>query len=279
VALLHHRRDPLPRLLLEPSLPRRLGGLELGDLVADRGEHALALAQLALDRAAPRRPVRDLSLLRRARLLQLGLALLHGPLERLHLAEDARVLRGDSVDRVEAVQEVVERLGAEQHLDRGGVVAVDVERDEPLREMPLRPLEARLRELQMARVLLQVVLDLRQPDVREVEALDRVRELRVDLADLVEHALGLRALLRDRRVGGGRMGGGQAHRCEHCREQGEDYRRLVLSRANTRLPTYAAARSSAAPRLWGPVRHKHGTLAAESDDRNPQQSQKWRVRT
>ena len=109
-----------------------LGGLEAGDLVLDRREQAAALGELALDRLraglrgrrrpapAPPSPASAAPCVPDLRA------------EALHLAQDARVLGGDPLDGVEPVEEVVDRLGAEQHLERRPSLASDVQRDEPL---------------------------------------------------------------------------------------------------------------------------------------------------
>ena len=219
-------------LRCEPLLAQPLGGLEARDLILDRGEQALALRELALDRAALRRPVgddRDLGLLRA---LEAALPLDHLRPEALDLAEHACVLGGDAIDRVDPVEEVVDRLGAEDDLDRAPVAAVLVQRDEALGEVHLRPLEARPRDRQVLRVRLQVGLDPVELDVREVVRLDRVRELPVDLLDLGEDALRLRALRGDGRIGGGGSHGRQRDGHEKCRQQREDQRRLSGARAD-----------------------------------------------
>ena len=69
-------------------------------------------------------------------------------------------------------------------------------------------LEAASREHEVPRVRRQLGVDPPELDVREVVALDRLLELRVDQVDLLEHVLGLRLLRLDlRRVGGGAADG------------------------------------------------------------------------
>jgi hypothetical protein len=179
-----------------------------------------------------RRLVRNDLHLRLLRALESALPLDHLRAEALHLAQHACVLLGHTIDGVEAVQQVVDRLGAEDDLDRAPVAAVLVERDEALGEMRLGCLEARARDRQVARVRLELALDPVELHVREVVGLDRVRELAVDLLDLRQHALRFRTLARDRRIGGGRLHGRQGNGHENGREKREDRRRLARARAD-----------------------------------------------
>ena len=124
--------------------------------------------------------------------------------EALHLAEHARVLGGDAVDGVEAVEEVVDRLGAEQDLERARVAASDVQRDEPLGEMASgRSSGWRARSPGGARSSAARPRSGRASRSRGCSASIACAELRVDLLDLREDALRLGLLRRDARVGGG----------------------------------------------------------------------------
>ena len=234
VALALHRcrGEPRPGLRLEPLLTEPLGGLEAGDLTLDRREQPLALGELPLDRPPLVGLVGDDLGLRRASAVETNLPLLDLAAEVLHLTQDARVLVRHPFDRVHPVEQVVERFRAEQHLESVPLAAVDVERDEPCRKVGLSTAQARLRDSQMARVRLQVGVDLVELDVGEVVRLDRMRELPVDRLDLFEHVLGLRLLRLDVRVSRGVLDRGQGNGHENRRQEREDRRRLALGRAD-----------------------------------------------
>ena len=161
-----------------------------------------------------------------------------------------------------------------------GAAAVDVQRHEPLRERRLRTLQAPARDAEVTRVRDHVRLDPLEPEVRQVVRLDRVRELRVDLPDLVQDVLGLSPLLADGGVGGRRLDGARADCCENHRQQRQDRRRLSQSRTDQRLPApIATVRASRGTHRGGPVGHKRRTLATRTDACKPQQSRKcpsWR---
>ena len=212
-------------------LPPALRGLEARDLILDRGEEPLALGQLALDRAALLGPLGDDVLLRSPGALQPDPPLHDLLAEALHLAEHATVLRRHALDRVEAVEQVVDRLGGQHDLERALLVPADVERDEPLGQVRLTVLEALLRDLQVSGVGLELAPDLVELDVREVVGLDRVRQLRVDLLDLGEDARGLGPFGADARVCGRGVHAGQGCRHESRRENCEKRRRLLPARA------------------------------------------------
>ena len=132
LGLQRHSRQPRPRLRGGALLAEALGGLEARDLILDRGEQPVTFGKLALDRLPLGRAIGDdLHLLRLCPLQprppkpDLGT-------EALHLAEDARVLSGYPLDGVEPVHEVVDRPGSEEHVERGALVAADVQRDEAL---------------------------------------------------------------------------------------------------------------------------------------------------
>ena len=65
---------------------------------------------------------------------QLGLALLDLGPEDPHLVDDARVLFGHAVDRIDAVEQVVEARRAEKNLERA-LLTRRVEGDEPRGEV------------------------------------------------------------------------------------------------------------------------------------------------
>src|SRR5687768_15527565 len=83
----------------------------------------------------------------------------------------------------------------------------------------------------MPRVRFQVGIDPVELHVGEVVGLDRVRELRVDLLDLVENVLRLSPLRVDARISGGRVDGRQSDGHGNGRQEREDRRRLSLARA------------------------------------------------
>ena len=100
------------------------------------------------------------------------------------------------------------------------------------------------------------MLDVRELDRREVVGLDRPLEARVELLDLVEHALRLGAL-RSNRV----SGCGNSSRREQCCDRDDQCRRLSSGRAR------GGRFARQAPSCEGPVRHKHGTLTTQPDGR------------
>ena len=161
-------------------LPARLLGLQLLDLALDPGEHLLALGELALDRLLLARALgHDLGL-PLARRLQPLAALLDLLAELPDVPEHLRVLVADALHHVETAEQVVEVLRAEEDLDRAAAVAVDVQRAQPLRDVRLSGVEALLRDHEMARVRVQVGVDLVELDVRVVVRLDRLLELESD---------------------------------------------------------------------------------------------------
>ena len=76
----------------------------------------LSLGQACLDLALRGSPLGDDLLLSRAGLLQLLATDRHLGTEPLDLLQDLRVLLGDAVDRVQAVDEILEARAAEEHL-------------------------------------------------------------------------------------------------------------------------------------------------------------------
>ena len=130
--------------------------------------------------------------------LQLRAALLDLLAELLHVSEHLCVLVADALHHVEPPEQVVEVLRAENDLDGTAAVAVDVERPQPLCDVRLGGTEALLGDHEMARVRVEIGVDLGELLVREVVRLDRLLELRVRLLDLREHRLCLCPLRLDR---------------------------------------------------------------------------------
>jgi hypothetical protein len=126
----------------------------------------------------------------------------------------ARVLLGDPVRGLEALEQVVEALGAEQHGDRGVVAVRGVELDDTLREPGLGDSVVRTGDAEVPLVALDVALNPVELDIGEVVGLDHVREVGVDLLHLGEDVLRLAAL----RVQPGGIGG----RSARCREGGDE---------------------------------------------------------
>ena len=148
-------RPARPRLRGELRLAAGLLGLELRDLALDRASMRCCSAICPSIALLLRSPARRRSAPARRAPAQLRPALLDLRAEPLDVAEDLRVLVADALDHVEAPEEVVEALGAEDDLDRAAAVAVDVERAEPLGDVPLRDAEALLRDDEMLRVRLR----------------------------------------------------------------------------------------------------------------------------
>ena len=145
-----------PRLLGERSLPPLLLGAHLRDLVLDGREQAVLLRDrdsidcfCAACSATTSRLVGARLLEVRAPRLDLLAVLLDRP-------EDLRVLAGDALDRVEPRDDVVEARRAEEHLERGVALAVDVQVAEPLLDALLRDDEALPRGDEVLRVRREV---------------------------------------------------------------------------------------------------------------------------
>ena len=247
LGLQRRSRKPGTRLSGEPRLPKALGGLEAGDLVLDRGEQAVAFGELALDRLPLGRAIGDDLHLLRLRPLEPHPSLPDLCTEALHLAQDARVLRGDPLHGVEPVHQVVDRPGSEQHVDRRALAAAHVQRDESLGQVGLGVLQALARDHQVVSVRRQLSLDPVELQAREVVRLDRLLELAVDLLDLREHVLRLGAFRLDR-VGRGCFYACQGDGHQNRRENSKERRRLPPARANCAT---SSARTRQTPR-WGP---------------------------
>jgi hypothetical protein len=201
-------------LLRERALAAALLRLDLRDLAADGRQHRLALGEPSFDVRPLRRLRGDDLCLRTPCLCELRRTPLDGVASGDHPVQRARVLLRDPVCSLEALEQVVEALGAEQH-GNGGVVAVrGVELDDALRKPGLGDAVVRTGDAEVPLVALDVALDPVELDVGEVVGLDHVREVGVDLLHLGEDVLRLGAL----RVQLGRVGGGSA--C--CREGGDE---------------------------------------------------------
>jgi hypothetical protein len=189
----------------EPRLARLLFRLEPGDLALDRLDEALALGEPGLDLLLGGGPLGDHLLLPGLGLLQERRANRDVVLELLDLADHLRVLRGDAVDRLDAVQELGQAVRPEQNRERRVVLRLLVHRPDPVAEAALRNHEVVLRDREVPRVQRTLGLDPRQIFRRAVVRLHGPLQLRVEGLDLVEHALGLGPLGRDlRRLTGGR---------------------------------------------------------------------------
>ncbi len=229
-------------LLLEAPLALPLLGLELGDLILDRRVERLPLDELALDPLALLGALRDDLRLLRSRLRELALAHAHlgpGPADLLH---DADVLLGDALGRVEPVDELVEAGRPEDHLERR-LLALGVERHQALGEVTLGEPVGPAGDGEVPLVLLDVGLDLVEPQRRGVVGLDRELEVPVDLGDLRQHALGLGLGSPDlgrggHGRGGRREGGHGCHRDhrEHPPRMATDDRPLPAAEKSLRMP-------------------------------------------
>ena len=135
----------------------------------------------------------------------------HLAAESLHLAEHLRVLARDAIDRVEAVDQILEARRAEEELERRGRLAADVEVAQPAGEAILRDAEVRPRDLHLPPVHAELRLDLAELHVRGVVRLDGLLELRVERLDLLEHLPRLGLLRVDPRVGERGNGGKQSY--------------------------------------------------------------------
>ena len=98
--------------------------------------------------------------------------------------------------------------------------------------MRLRVLQAGARDREVSRVRLQLPVDAVELDVREVVLLYCVLELPVDLVDLLQDALRLRALLVDVRIGRRGSHGRQGRDDQKCRSQSDERRCLSRLRPN-----------------------------------------------
>ena len=90
-------------------------------------------------------------------------------------------------------------------------VYMSTSRDESCRCAVLRLF---LRDPEVVGVGREVVLDVRELDVREVVSLDRTLQARIELLDLRHHALRLRSLRGDRVCGSGPRSGRRERGCE-----------------------------------------------------------------
>ena len=116
--------------------------------------------------------------------------------EPLHLLQHLCVLLGDTIDRVEPVDHVLEARAAQEDLERGRRVA-HVQVAQPARESALGNLEVPAGDAHLAVVRPQVGLDRVKLDRGGVVRLDRLPELRVERLDVREHPLSLGPLVFD----------------------------------------------------------------------------------
>jgi hypothetical protein len=208
-------------------LPRALLLLKVRDLATDRVQQRAPLTELALDGLPRGRTLGDDAFLLGMRMLELALPPLHLGAEVPDLPEHERVLGGDAVGGIHAAEQVVEARRAQEHRERRVLAVGGVELDEASGELLLRMAEASLGHRQAVGVRRQIVLDVRELDVRKVVGLHGALEARIELLNLAEHALRLRLLRRDRRVGKCRNGRRREDRCRR-----DDYcRRLSSGRA------------------------------------------------
>jgi len=247
-------------LPLELRLTSLLCGLHPCDLVLDRSGEPLALGELTLDRALLRGALGDDLGLPRAIGTELNPALAYLVAELPDVVQHLRVLPADALGHVETVEQVVEALRAEDHLDGAARVTVDVERTQPFRDVHLRCAEARPRDPEMPAVRLQVGVDLRELDVREVVRLRRMPEARVEGTDLRQHRLRLLALRRNGGVGRRRACGEQEEDAESRERRNDDRGRSPCEER------HAPSRSPVdRPADGGVTGHKSGSLAAPHD--------------
>ena len=153
--------EPRARLPLQLCLPARLRGLHARDLVLDRRRRAAAARRADPRSSASGRALGDHLGLPHAVGAELHATALRTSLRnRRDVLQHLRVLPADALGHVEPVEQVVEALRAEDHLDRAAGVAVDVEGAQPLRDVSLCGDEARARDHEMPTVGLQVGVDL-----------------------------------------------------------------------------------------------------------------------
>ena len=124
------------------------------------------LGESALDRPLLADTLRDDPGLSDTGAPQLRPPLLHFLAELLHVPEHPRILVADALHHVEASEQIVEILRSEDDLDRAAPVTVDVERLQSFRNVHLRDTEAFLRNDEMARVRVEIGVDLPELHVR-----------------------------------------------------------------------------------------------------------------
>ena len=130
----------------------------------------------------------------------------HRFLEADHLVHHGDVLRRHRLHGLDAVDEIVDALRAENHRERRLVVARRVDRDEPLHQRLLRLTEVRARDVQRNLVDLQVVLDLAQLPRRRLVRFRARWRLASSCGICASDLLRLRLLRADRGVAGCRAG-------------------------------------------------------------------------
>jgi hypothetical protein len=120
--------------------------------------------------------------------------------EARHVAEQGRSLIRHAADAVDAREQVAEARRAEQDLDRRGARARGVDANRLQREIRLRLLQVAPRDAELELPARKVALDAVQLDVREIPALDRRADLRVERVYLRDDLPSLRLLRGDARI-------------------------------------------------------------------------------
>ena len=146
-----------------------------------------------------------------ALVLQLARMAQNVPLERDHLPDHLLVEAREAVDVVEPGHQVAQVPRAEQEVERRRL-GRRVDRDQTLRDHLPALREVVLGDDQLATVDLLLVLDLREPEVCEVDPLVGGGETLIERDDLRIDLLGLCLLRRDRRGAECRGGNEQARR-------------------------------------------------------------------
>src|SRR5258706_4769272 len=136
-------------------------------------------------------------------------------LEADHLIHDGRVLCRDRLHRLDAADEIVDALCAEQYCKLRLIVTRRVDRNETLRQRDLRLPEVRARRAQADLVDLQAVLDRVQLRARRFVGALSTMQARVELLDLAHDLLGLGLLRADVRVAGRRAGRDESRSYPH----------------------------------------------------------------
>ena len=165
------RGEPRLRLGDQLRLPRGLLHLQLLNLALHRREQPLALRELRLDLRAALVELEDCLRLSHARALDGDLALGEHLALRLHLLDEAPVESRRRVNRLEAVEDVVEVRRAEDRVDRRRVLRL-VERDEPRLGALLGDAVAVAGPAEEHLVVRLLLLDLRELVLRAVPRLD-----------------------------------------------------------------------------------------------------------
>ena len=224
------------------GVPHRgcLGGallrLELGNLGADGVVEAMLRGELRIDRVLRGRALGNEATGGASRVVQELPVAGDRALVRRDLLDERRVLVRDRVLGLEAVDEVIEALRAEDHGEGRLAVLRRVDRDEPLGERLLRGSEVAARDAE--RLLVDREFLLEELQLRGGLLIAAARDLRsrVELLELPENALRLGLLRRHRPRARGC--GSRRRNCDA--EQSNEQRRnrnLPLQRADDVLRT------------------------------------------